>query len=147
MKRLKVGRFPQLNVGRLSRQGFLVPNTELDWGWNAPGMEQGNIQIRVQEGKIILRYLYGKAEILITEQVPIVSGEKRKWFQCPKCQRQAAILYGVNGRFHCRKCHGLVYPSQYPFHPDGYGRKLKTLRSSGSHPSKLEKNQLKATVY
>ncbi|MCA9470400.1 MAG: hypothetical protein KC643_33810 [Nitrospira sp.] len=125
MKRPKVGSYPQLNISKLSRQGFLLPGIQFDWAWKVPGIEQGNILIQVEEERLTLRYIYSMdaAETLIAEHVPIVAGEKRKWFQCPKCQQPVGILYGVSGRFLCRKCHGLVYPSQYPFHPDGFGRK------------------------
>ncbi|MCA9470364.1 MAG: hypothetical protein KC643_33630 [Nitrospira sp.] len=125
MKRQMVGQFPQLNIDKLSRQGFLVPGTQFDWGWNVPSIEQGNILIQVQESHLTLRYLYGlePGETLMTEQIPLVSGKKRTWFGCPKCQRAVAILYGVNGLFFCRKCHRLVYPSQYPCSLDGEGKK------------------------
>lgn len=50
--------------------------------------------------------------------VPMVSTDchmngSRPWFSCPECGRRAAILYSkAAGKFACRKCQRLAYPSQ-----------------------------------
>lgn len=37
----------------------------------------------------------------------------RPWFSCPECGRRAALLYSKRaGKFACRKCQRLAYPSQ-----------------------------------
>lgn len=37
----------------------------------------------------------------------------RPWFCCPECGRRSAILYSKRaGKFACRKCQRLAYPSQ-----------------------------------
>ena len=37
----------------------------------------------------------------------------RPWFSCPECGRRVAILYAKDvGKFACRKCQRLAYPSQ-----------------------------------
>lgn len=37
----------------------------------------------------------------------------RPWFSCPECGRRAALLYSkLAGKFACRKCQRLAYPSQ-----------------------------------
>ena len=40
-------------------------------------------------------------------------GGLRQWFACPTCGARCRILYGGygNGRFRCRRCHGLRYSS------------------------------------
>lgn len=33
----------------------------------------------------------------------------RDWFNCPTCNKRAAKLYNVRGKFACRICHDLIY--------------------------------------
>jgi hypothetical protein len=42
-------------------------------------------------------------------------GGKRYWYVCPKCGRRVARLYATDhgSPFACRRCHHLVYSSQY----------------------------------
>jgi hypothetical protein len=38
---------------------------------------------------------------------------KRTWFECPACNGRARFLYWVKDAYKCRKCHSLVYGSQF----------------------------------
>src|SRR5262249_39726998 len=42
-------------------------------------------------------------------------GGFRQWFECPGCQRRVGKLYSPDpaSDFRCRRCHKLVYRSQY----------------------------------
>ncbi len=51
-----------------------------------------------------------KQSIPITRTKPNFGGYRR-WFECPDCARRCRILY-LEDHFKCRRCAGLVYPSQ-----------------------------------
>ncbi len=42
-------------------------------------------------------------------------GGERRWFVCPRCGRGVGCLYAawINEPFWCRRCHGLLYDSQF----------------------------------
>lgn len=53
----------------------------------------------------------------------------RPWFSCPACGRRAAILYSVSaGKFACRKCQRLAYPSQSEAFGDRAHRAANNIR-------------------
>ena len=53
-----------------------------------------------------------KVQLLTTRQA--LAGERR-WFACPNCGRRVGCLYApwINEPFWCRRCHGLLYDSQF----------------------------------
>lgn len=60
----------------------------------------------------------------VQEDVPLewtachYGGQGRPWFRCPGCARRCAVLYCPWGKFRCRVCHRLPYPSQREAPPD-----------------------------
>lgn len=55
----------------------------------------------------------GKTRMVVDlEWTPCNFGGMRPWFRCPGCGRRCAVLYWTGGRFLCRCCLGLAYPSQ-----------------------------------
>jgi len=55
-------------------------------------------------------------------------GGRRPFIHCPSCNRRVLFLYGI-GRFLCRSCHGLSYPSQRERESDRAQRKANRIRS------------------
>ena len=49
---------------------------------------------------------------IMLERTPCNFGGMRTWLRCPSCQGQFGTLYLERGKFACRKCRGLAYPSQ-----------------------------------
>ncbi len=45
-------------------------------------------------------------------KTPCHYGGYREWFECPKCNKRAGILYRAEDEFKCRKCLNLNYQSQ-----------------------------------
>ena len=46
---------------------------------------------------------------------PQYLGGERRWFACPKCRRRVGCLYApwITDPFWCRRCHHLLYDSQF----------------------------------
>ena len=107
-----------LDIRQLAHETGLCHGTTYQWGWyHSNGTIKGVIGIAVLRERLLL--VSKQAETHIKEFVPITystgsGGGRRPWFQCPACRRRVAILYKHGVRFRCRRCWGLVYPSQYP---------------------------------
>lgn len=68
-------------------------------------------------------------EIVRLTWTPCNLGGWRVWFVCPKCDRNAAILYSAYG-LACRHCYDLKYASQGMVSFDRGVRKINKLRKS-----------------
>ena len=116
-----------LDIRQLDREGFLYLGTRYEWVWrHKDGAIKGAIAVVVLKGRLLFSYIH--AGNVVSEKVPItystgVGGGQRPWFQCPACLRRVAILYKSGDRFRCRRCSGLVYPSQYPSRARAHGRR------------------------
>jgi hypothetical protein len=116
------GAYLQLDVRRLQRDGLLERRGEFNWRWSRNGEAVGDINIRPETDRVILRYrTRSRGETDWVEQqfpvslgrTPCHYGGERVWFHCPArgCGRRVAILYG-GAIFACRHCHLLAYPCQ-----------------------------------
>jgi hypothetical protein len=135
-QRLMVDQCLKLDVHRLNREGYLSPNSQFEWIWRGKENQvEAAIKIYVSENGLKLRYaiLSENDKQVIRESLPFrwsgCNGGRRHWIQCPGCIRRIAILYLRDGRFRCRTCHGLLYPSQYPQGERAYGRRYRILRA------------------
>lgn len=64
--------------------------------------------------------------VALTE-TPCHYGGTRKWFVCPSCRRRCGVLY-CSQSIACRKCHGLLYESQYEAPRERMLRRLLKIR-------------------
>jgi hypothetical protein len=83
------------------------------WGWwRGDGEQVASIVIETLPGAgVRLRYsANGQAQSYVVRWAITTPhyGGKRYWWECPKCGRRVAILYG-GAVFCCRRCHGLTY--------------------------------------
>lgn len=108
----------QIDVREMKRQGILEPGELFRWHW--PEFANA-VNMVVTEGEITVSYRDKTAAGgfgVVEYQIPIVRTDchingSRPWFGCPECGRRAAILYSISaGKFACRKCRRLAYPSQ-----------------------------------
>lgn len=126
-----------LDVRRLQRDGLLTPGRAFGWNWSRNGVTIASIQMRIEQGRVILNYRSrsngGEWEAMEypvrLEWTPCNLGGQRAWFLCPaqRCGRRVAILYG--GRvFACRHCHRLNYQCQRETDDDRAARRADTIR-------------------
>jgi hypothetical protein len=117
----------RLDVRVWQRGGFLRPGRWFSWAWwDRDGVQIGSINVRVQQGLVLLFYRIrqnGEDWQDIEESVSLAwtrcyYGGQRQWFICPGvvngrvCGRRVAILYGAGRYFLCRHCYDLSYQSQ-----------------------------------
>ena len=93
-------------IKALDRKGFICE-------WKRPG-EQSllTVEVRPQQDGVLLRYTSGnqREQFVGLVETEVGYGE-RKWFLCPRCGGQKAILYLKDNFFSCRVCHDLNYAS------------------------------------
>ena len=111
----------RVDVRFMRKQGWLYNGAFGSLSWTCRGEPSGSVNYRVSNDILILSYQSRRnrnAEWEPVEQyIPILStpcnyGGKRFWWQCPRCGRRVAVLYGAGKYFLCRHCHNLSYSSQ-----------------------------------
>jgi hypothetical protein len=129
--------FRTLDVRRWRRDGLLSPGNWFRWQWSREGETVASIQVRVEEGRVLLVYRHRDrgGEWQDTEYPVWLDwtacnyGGERVWFRCParNCGRRVALLYG--GTFFAyRRCYGLAYPSQRDSAEDRAMRRADNIR-------------------
>lgn len=103
-----------LDIRRLVRQGRLNTGTSCTVTWKGRSFS-ASIGVDVHANAATLRYSANAKHqcydvAISTTQCHL--GGQRHWWQCPRCDRRCAILYG-GAVFICRKCAGLHYPTQH----------------------------------
>jgi len=79
-----------------------------------------SVTYEIKKDRLILEYEHQApekeaqliAETIWFDYTTCNFGGKRTWFSCPQCCMRVAVLYRIDKRFHCRKCHKLSYPTQ-----------------------------------
>ena len=112
--------YRKLDVRRWAREGMLRPGYQGGWQWTRRGETVASIQMRAEQGRVVLTYRHRNGEgEWKDEQYPVRIvhtpcnfGGSRAWFLCPAmgCGRRVAILYGGT-IFACRHCYQLAYAS------------------------------------
>lgn len=108
----------RLDVRELHKGGLLWGDVKGSVTWQRGGGDLASIGTRSLTSELALQldYVFGPHQIRVRETVklsftPCHFGGDRPWFRCPCCDRRCAILWG-RGRFLCRSCHRVAYPSQ-----------------------------------
>lgn len=126
-----------LDVRRLQRDGLLTPGRAFGWNWSRNGETIASIQMRTEEGRVILNYRSrSNGDDWKAMEYPVHLewtgcnlGGQRAWFLCPAqgCGRRVAILYG-GSVFACRHCHKLAYQCQRETGDDRFARRADKIR-------------------
>lgn len=108
------GDYLSLCVNRLNREGMLQPGKEGAWYWRNSAGESAITVACIDHGSMTLSFRrLGRDYHLPVrlERTPCYLGGSRPWFACPGCGRRCGKLY-MTGKFVCRLCARLNYPSQ-----------------------------------
>lgn len=103
-----------LCVNKLSQSGRLEPGIEGLWCWSNAAGSSAIIVHCIDHGSLNLTYRVQGRDYQLPvrlERTPCHYGGSRPWFACPSCGRRCGKLY-LSGKFVCRKCAHLNYPSQ-----------------------------------
>lgn len=126
----------RLDVRELHKQGLLRDEARGSITWMRGGAYSASIGMRFVPWEPALRldYEFGPQQIHVRETVKLAFtechfGGDRPWFRCPCCDRRCAILWG-RGRFLCRSCHGVAYPSQNESIQSKAIRRIHEIRSA-----------------
>jgi hypothetical protein len=119
----------------LNRSGALVPGSYSNSTWTRGAEPAGDIIISATEDGVTLLYRSrsGNGEWINHRERVRVSWERggfggqRPFFHCPDCTRRVLHLYGL-GRYLCRHCHRLCYPSQRECDSDRAQRRANRIR-------------------
>lgn len=118
----KCHEFHSIDLALLRKRNLLRVGTWSALRWSRGTQETGSIKIAVVSQGIRLVYRRRERgewqdvdEIVSLVETPARLGGSRQWFRCLSCQRRCRIIYG-GGHFHCRRCHGLKYGTQYEPH-------------------------------
>jgi len=120
---------PQLRMEDLKRKNLLETNRQGTVTWHNPFVDfdiEFNINnVCVGEGgggflylESLTHYVTGKVATEKIGKTISLKGTKcgfggtRTWFVCPKCGKQAGVLFLYDAELACRKCHNLSYRSQ-----------------------------------
>jgi hypothetical protein len=108
----------RLDVRELHKAGLLFDEARGSVIWHRGGADAASIGTRFLpcEPALRLDYEVGPHQVPMCETVKLTFtachfGGDRPWFRCPLCNCRCAVLWG-RGRFLCRTCQRVSYPSQ-----------------------------------
>lgn len=96
------------------------------------------VRALIERERVVLGYTHrGKSHVekLPLEWIPRGYGGENAYFMCPRCGGRYRKLYLYGGRFLCRKCAGLNYPTQQAGKLDVARRKVRRELKALSVPS------------
>ncbi|MBU4186121.1 MAG: hypothetical protein KKI12_02950 [Proteobacteria bacterium] len=146
----------RIDMRWLKKQGYLRPGALGSLSWSRGDEQTGSIGFRMEQNRMILNYRHrpngGEWEpieqTISFDRTPCNYGGLRTWFQCPRCWKRVALLYGAGKYFFCRHCYNLTYGSQQESMPDRLMRKAMKIRATvgskrqphGTYPVQAKKH-------
>ncbi len=118
------GSYRKLDIRSMIKCGSLKAGASFNWAWwNDAGERVAMVGCTVNSGADRLTVSYRWKHSYETEWQPVERhvwlaatacnyGGARWWFNCPCCNRRAAVLYIMGGALRCTKCGRLSYASQ-----------------------------------
>lgn len=127
----------RVDIRWLKKQGYLRPGAFGSLSWSRGDEQTGSIGFRMEHDRMILNYRHrphgGEWEdveqTISFDRTSCNYGGLRTWFQCPRCWKRVALLYGTGKYFFCRHCYNLTYGSQQESMPDRLMRKARKIRA------------------
>ena len=113
--RLKAEQTLKVDIRLWRKSGYLVDGRSFTWQWSRGGEAAGSIGASVSSDSIRLNYAVqgtDASQTIWTTTTPCRYGGARTWFECPVCNKRAAVLFMRSGRFACRQCQRVSYTSQ-----------------------------------
>lgn len=134
-RRLTTDELPSIHIRDIAS---LAPQPEM---WRPAPTDQLNLCVRKtkNEAEFALRESTGMRVIgkVGFSHSPRNCGGQQQYFQCG-CGKQVALLYHDHSDLACRKCHGLLYPSQFESQFERTAKKARKLRLQiGAEPGLL----------
>lgn len=137
----------RIDIREWQRRGYLRGSCQFGWRWTCGEEITGSITVTTEPREIRLHYtITGDMPEAVLERIrldirPCRFGGERKYFTCPRCARNAEILYMARGRFSCRKCARIGYAIENlekQWRADRQFRKLEMrLNEDGSKPPRM----------
>lgn len=128
-----------LDVRDLQRRKLLDPGNAFTWTWSRGGQVLASIGARAKRDHLTLSFLRNGQPVdvdLEIQSTPCTFGGRRLWFSCPRCSRRVAIVYLIHV-CGCRKCLGLVYPSQSENPTERSWRRTRKILAMARHDGGL----------
>jgi len=126
----------RIDIKDIRRISGLEPGAQGKLEWCELSFPFSLVFYEVKKDRLILEYEHKPFEkdaqhvretIWLKHTSPNFGG-KRAWFSCPQCCKRVAVLFRVDRRFRCRKCHKLTYPTQCWDEFDRSGNKARKIR-------------------
>lgn len=138
----------RIDIREWRRRGYLKGSHCFTWTWSVNGESSGSIGVATDPGIITLSYsvIRDEGPLPVNERVrlnirPCRYGGLREYFACPRCARNAEVLYMAGGYFRCRKCARVGYAIENlekQWRADRRYRQLETrLNEDGSRPARM----------
>jgi hypothetical protein len=134
--KVKTSTLFRIDIQDLKHISGLEPGAQGKVEWRELGFLYSIVFYEVKEDCLILEYEHKPLEkdaqhvretIWFKYTTPNFGG-KRAWFSCPQCRKRVAVLFRVDRRFRCRKCHNLSYKTQGWDEFDRSGNKARKIR-------------------
>lgn len=131
----KTDEMQSIDISDLNRWGTLTAGRSGTLYWSNNGRDKTEVGYQSTSDAFILKYRYrlqdghwhDVREVFNFTYTRQHIGGQRRWFLCPGCKQRCRIIFGGK-YFRCRKCHGLVYDSQYHRFPSGNTNQLQKVR-------------------
>ena len=118
--KVKTNTLFRVDIKDLRRISGLEPGARGQVWQSVRGVLGSFVLFEIKKDRVLLEYIHQspeKEDRLVTETIWLDHttphfGGKRAWFSCPHCSESVGVLFRVDRRFRCRKCHKLSYPTQ-----------------------------------
>lgn len=125
-----------VDVRLFQRDGVLVPGRSFNTTWTRHGETVATVRVSVGHDCVVFSYRQSWrggpwrdcTNTILLAWTECHYGGKRPWWQCPVCDRRAALLYSGDGCYACRRCRQLAYRSQRETEEDLAARRANRVR-------------------
>ncbi len=135
-KKAKTNTLFRIAIKDIRHSSGLEPGAKGQAWQSVRGVLGSFVLFKVKKDRVLFEYIHQspeKEDQLVVETIwlahtPCNFGGKRAWFSCPQCCKRVGVLFRVDRRFRCRKCHKLSYQTQSWGEIDRAGHKSRKIR-------------------